>query len=204
MKRVTLPLVLLLALVAAACSSGPSASTSASEAPATAEPTPEPTPEATTEPSHDASPLPSFSFGGTDSALLDLLPDTLGGNARTDVNLADFPAFTAALEAQNMDADDVEYAISTWGTGADVVTATAMRLPGTGRPQLEQMARIMSGAAAGEGSAEVVTIGGKEVLAIASAEAGRVGYMYFLGDDGVFIISGTDEALIEELFSGLP
>ena len=202
MKRISIFLAMLLTLVVAACSSEQaSPSAGASEpASATAEPTPEATPEETAAP-----PSASGSTGGigTDSALLDLLPDSLGGNDRTDLDLTTFPAFTAALQAQGMNADDVEYVVSTYGTGSDVVTATAMRIPGLDRPALEQMARMMTGATDGAGSAEVVTVGGKEVIAVSTAEQGQVGYMYFTGD-GVFIIGSTSEDLVEELLSQLP
>lgn len=201
MKRISILFVLLMATLVAACSSDQSSPSADASAPATTEATQEPTPEATAEETEAAA--PSFSFGGTDSALLDLLPDTLGGNARTDVDLTDFPAFTAALEGQNMSSDDVEYVISTWGTGDDVVTATAMRIPGIDRPGLEQMARMMTGAAQGEGSADVVTLGGKEVLAVSAPNQGQVGYMYFVGD-GVFIIGSSSEDAVAELLSQLP
>jgi hypothetical protein len=202
-KRISILFVLLLAMVVAACSSDQASPSADSSIPATLEATPEPTPEATPEESEDGTAGPSFSFGGTDSALLDLLPDSLAGNARTDVDLTDFPAFTAALEGQGMSADDVEYVISTWGTGDDVVTATAMRIPGIDRPGLEQMARMMTGAAQGEGSADVVTLGGKEVLAISAVNQGETGYMYFVGD-GVFIIGSSSEDNVAELLSQLP
>ena len=200
MKRISILVAMLLALVVAACSSeqaSPSADTASATASATAEATPEATPEET------AAATGSDGGIGTDSALLDLLPDSLGGHDRTDLDLTTFPAFTAALEAQGMDAGDVEYVVSTYGTGADVVTATAMRIPGLDRPALEQMARMMTGATDGAGSAEVVTVGGKEVIAVSTADQGQVGYMYFTGD-GVFIIGSTSEDLVEELLSQLP
>ena len=201
MKRISILLAMLLTLVVAACSSEQaSPSAGASEpASATAEATPEATPEDSTAPSESA----SNGGIGTDSALLDLLPDSLGGHDRTDLDLTTFPAFTAALQAQGMDADDVEYVVSTYGTGQEVVTATAMRIPGLDRPALEQMARMMTGATDGAGSAEVVAVGGKEVIAVSTTDQGQVGYMYFTGE-GVFIIGSTSEDLVEELLSQLP
>jgi hypothetical protein len=201
-KRISMLALLLLALVAAACSSDQaSPSAEASEPAETAgEPSAEPTEDATP----DASASASAGGGiGTDTALLDLLPDEVGGQSRTDVDLTTFPAFTAALQAQNIDTEDVEYVISTWGSGDSVVTATAMRIPGLDRVGLETMARMMTGAADGEGSAEVVTVGGKEVIAVSARQADQVGYMYFTAE-GVFIIGSPSEDLAAEVLSALP
>jgi hypothetical protein len=202
LKRISILFVVFAALLIAACSTDQTSSTAEESEVATVEPTPEATPTATA----DESDEPSASEGGfgSDTALLDLLPDEIGGQSRTDVDLADNPMFAAALQGQGMDVDDVEYIISTWGTGIDVVSATAMRIPGMDRADLEQLARLMTGAVEGEASAEVVTIGGKEVLSITAPEAGdQVAYMYFV-EDGVFVIGGPSEALAEELLSQLP
>lgn len=203
MKRISILAALFVALIVAACSSeqaSPSADASEPAA-ATSEATPEPTAEAT--PEETAAPSIPTGGIGTDSALLDMLPDELGGNPRTDIDLTDFPGFTAALEGQDVDAGEVEYIISTWGTGDEIVTATGMRIPGMDQVQLEQLARMMTGASDGQGSAEVVTVGGKEVLAVSTPEAGQVGYMYFT-PNGVFIIGSPSEDLAAELLSQLP
>jgi hypothetical protein len=203
MKRFTILLVALLALVVSACGSDePSESTPASEPAATVEPTPEPTPEPTTEP--EESDEPSESDDGDDgTALLDLLPDEINGQSRIDVDLANNPMFAAALQGQDIDASDVEYVVSTYGTGEGVLVATAIRIPGMGDTELEQLARLMSGMADGQGSAEVMTVGGKEVLAITATEVGQTGYMYFL-DGAVIVVGGTAEDLAEEFFSQIP
>lgn len=203
MKRVTVLLVALLAFAVSACGSGdPSASSAAeSEPAATVEPTPDPTPEPTPEESDE--PSASADAGGDDTALLDLLPDEIDGQARTDVNLADTPMFAAALQAQDIDASDVEYVISTYGTGESVLVATAIRIPGMGDTELRQLASLMSGMSEGQASAEPTTIGGKEVLAITAAEGDQTGYMYFL-DDAAIVVGGTSADLAEEFFSQLP
>lgn len=204
MKRITILLVALLALVVTACGSGePSESTAASEPAPTVEPTPDPTPETTPEPPESDEPSASVDAGG-DSALLDLLPDEINGQTRTDVDLANNPMFAAALAGQDVDISDVEYIVSTYGTGDGVLVASAIRIPGMDQLELEQLGRLMSGVATeGEGSAELTTIGGKEVLAITATDAEQTGYMYFL-DGAVIVVGGTSQDLAEEFFSQLP
>ncbi|MBA4169097.1 MAG: hypothetical protein H0X68_01690 [Chloroflexi bacterium] len=200
MKRISLVLVTLLALAVAACSSD-QASPSPSEPAATVDPTPDPTPEpASQEPtdSTDTGGLP-----GNDAALLDLLPDEIGGQSRTDVDLAANPMVAAALEAQNMDASEVEYSVSTYGTGENVFGVTAMRIPDMGETQLEQFATLMTGMADGQGSVETETIGGKEVLVITAADVDQRAYMYFT-QGAVFILGGGSDELAAELLSQLP
>jgi hypothetical protein len=197
-------LVALLALVVSACGSSESTeSAAASEPAATAEPTPEATPEPTPEPEESDEPTASADAGEGESALLDLLPDEIGGQSRIDVDLANNPMFAAALQSQNVDISDVEYIVSTYGTGEGVLVATAIRIPDMGQPELEQLGRLMSGMSEGQGSAELTTVGGKEVLAITATGAEQTGYMYFL-DGAVIVIGGTSEDLAEEFFSQLP
>ena len=134
MKRITILLVGLLALVVSACGSGETTeSAAASEPAATVQPTPEPTPEATPEESDE--PSASEDDGGGESALLDLLPDEIDGQSRVDVDLANNPMFAAALEAQNIDASEVEYIVSTYGSGEGVLAVTAIRIPDMGETE---------------------------------------------------------------------
>ena len=72
-----------------------------------------------------------------------------------------------------------------------------------GDTELEQLARLMTGMADGQGSAELITVGGKEVLAITATEAEQTGYMYFL-DGAVIVVGGTSDDLAEEFFSLIP
>jgi len=170
------------------------------------EPDATPTPEATPQASSDA-PAPSDEPAETDSgsnsgtALADLLPDSLGGLDRTDVNMTDSPLFAQAIGQSGIDASEVEFIISTYGTGADAIGVTSMRIPDIEQPQLEQLARLMAGMPDAQGGAETATIGGKEVLALSAAN-GPTGYMYF-ADGAVFIIAGP-EAQAAELLSQLP
>jgi hypothetical protein len=203
-KRTTILLVALLALIVSACGGGdPSASAEASEAVPTVQPTPDPTPDPTPEPIESDEPDASAGAGGNESALLDLLPDELNGQSRTDVDLANNPMFAAALQAQNIDASEVEYVVSTYGTGEGVLVATAIRIPGMTDLQLQQLASLMGGMADGQGSTEVTTIGGKEVLAISATDVEQTGYMYFL-DGAVIVVGGTSDDLAGEFFSQLP
>lgn len=202
MKRTTILLVALLALVVSACGSGGTTEpAAASEAAATAEQTTEATPEPTPEPAESDEPAASADAGGGESSLLDLLPDEIDGQARVD--LADDPTFAAALAAQNIDISDGEYIVSTYGPDESVLAVTAIRIPGMGDPELQQMARMMSGMTDGQGSAEGKTIGGKEVLAFTATDVDQTAYMYFL-DDAVIVAGGTSEDLAEEFFSQLP
>jgi hypothetical protein len=203
-KRTTILLIALLALIVSACGGGDSTeSAEASEAVPTVQPTPEPTPEPTVEPEESDEPDASADAGNGESALLDLLPDEINGQSRLDVDLANNPMFAAALQGQGIDASEVEYVVSTYGTGEGVLAVTAMRIPGMGQTELEQLARLMGGMADGQGSAEVTTIGGKEVIAITATDVDQTGYMYFL-DGAVIVVGGTSEDLAAELFSQLP
>jgi hypothetical protein len=104
---------------------------------------------------------------------------------------------------QDIDASEVEYVVSTYGGGEGSSPSTAIRIPGMGRCELEQLGRLMSGMSEGQGSAELTTVGGKEVLAITATEAEQTGYMYFI-DGAVIVVGGTSEDLAGEFFSQLP
>jgi hypothetical protein len=203
MNRITILLVALLALAVSACGSGdPGESAAASEPVATVEPTPEPTPVPTPEPEDSEEPSASAGSGG-ESALLDLLPDEIDGQTRIDVDLANNPMFAAALAQQDIDISGVEYVVSTYGTGEGVLAVTAIRIPDMGETELRQLAGMMSGMTDGQGTSEVATIGGKEVLAITATDVEQTGYMYFL-DGAVIVVGGTSADLAEEFFSQLP
>jgi hypothetical protein len=111
--------------------------------------------------------------------------------------------FSQALVEQGLDPDDAEFLISTYGTDADAISVTAMRIPGMPEGQLDQMARLMSGLSDGQASAETATVGGKEVLVITATAQGQQGYMY-IADGAVFIVGGGSEELAAELLSQLP
>jgi hypothetical protein len=199
MNRITLLLIVALAMIATACGGAQTTeSAAASEPAATTQPTPEPTPE----PEEPAESTGTGGDEGSGTALVDLLPDEVGGQSRTDVDLANNPMFAQALASSGTDLSDVEYLISTYGTGEETLVVTSMRIPEMGQPELEQMARLMTGAASADGSADVVTVGGKSVLSITPAGSEEGGYMYFA--DGAAFIIGTSDDQAAELLSQLP
>jgi hypothetical protein len=201
MNRITLLLIIALAMVATACGGAQTAESAgaASQAAATTQPTAEPTPE----PEEPAESTGTGGNEGSGTALVDLLPDEIGGQSRTDVDLANNPMFAEALASSGTDLSDVEYLISTYGTGTETLVVTSMRIPEMGKPELEAMARMMTGVASADGSADVVTVGGKSVISITPAGSDQGGYMYF-ADGAAFIIVGTSEDQAAELLTQLP
>jgi len=200
MNRITLLLIVAVAMIVTACGGGqPTESPAASAPAATAEPTTEPTPE----PDEPAESTGTGGNEGSGTALVDLLPDDVGGQSRIDVDLANNPMFAQALASSGTDLSGVEYLISTYGTGEETLVVTSMRIPEMGQPELEQMARMMTGLASAEGSADVVTVGGKSVLSITPAGSEEGGYMYF-ADGAAFIIVGTSDDQAADLLSQLP
>lgn len=190
----------LLALVAACSSTSPASSTDAG---ASSTPVSTATPVATPEPEESAAPASAGT--GSTSALLDLLPDQIGGmDHGEDVDFGSNPMFQSLLQQQGGEAlEDIEYVIRTWGDGA--VTLSAMRIPTMPQPQLELIAQAMTGAVPGQGSAETVTLGGKSVLRIEPSDAAGTAaiYMYF-ADGAAFSVVGASDDLINEVFAALP
>jgi hypothetical protein len=200
MNRITLLLIVAVAMIATACGGGQTTESTAASAPAaTAQPTTGPTPE----PEEPAESTATGGNEGSGTALVDLLPDDVGGQSRIDVDLANNPMFAQALASSGTDLSNVEYLISTYGTGEETLVVTSMRIPEMGQPELEQMARLMTGVASAEGSADVVTVGGKSVLSITPAGSEQGGYMYF-ADGAAFIVVGTSDDRAAELLSQLP
>jgi hypothetical protein len=200
MNRITLLLIVAVAMIATACGGGQTTESTAASAPAA---TPQPTIEPTPEPEEPAESTATGGNEGSGTALVDLLPDDVGGQSRIDVDLANNPMFAQALASSGTDLSNVEYLISTYGTGEDTLVVTSMRIPEMGQPELEQMARLMTGVASAEGSADVVTVGGKSVLSITPTGSEEGGYMYF-ADGAAFIIVGTSDDQAAELLSQLP
>lgn len=193
MKRTIILLVAVVA-VATACSS-PTTSSSAPESEAASvaasvAPTVTPTPEA------------SASEGtGSTSELAELLPDDLNGVARTDIPGLD-AIIGPALAAQGVDASDVDFVFASYGEGTDALVVQAIRVPGLGQPQLEQLAQLMAGAG-GEADVETTSIGGKTVLRMTGADMPAVAYMYF-ADGAMFTIVGESEDQATQLLAELP
>jgi hypothetical protein len=206
MKRISILLVLLAFGVAACGEQAASQTDAAAVTPsATVQQTeaPTPSPEASDEPDASAD-------AGDGTPLADLVPDELNGVPRTDIPGMD-QIIAGALAQQGMDAEDAEFVFASYGDDADAVVLTAFRVPGINEAGMEQLARMMSGAAGGQAGvdAESVEIGGKSVLRMtAQAAAGGdegVIYMYIAEGAAFTIISPTgDESAAEQLLAELP
>lgn len=205
MTRISILLVALLALVVTACgSSETSAAPDESQVVATPEPTEEATPEPDEpEESEAAESTPDAGNGGSATALVDLLPDTVGGASRTDIDMTSNPAFAPIFEEQGLDPEDFEFVISTYGTGDEALGVTSMRIPDMGQAELQQLARLMTAYSEGEADAETGNVGGKEVLILSATGADEQAYMYF-ADGAVFVVGGGSEDLVAEFLSQLP
>lgn len=209
MKRFNLLAIGLLVAVLAACGgSSESASTAASEdeaasVAATPEPSESEAAESEAPESEAAEPSDDGGSGSTGTPLADLLPDTLGGQTRNDIDLSDNPMFTAMLQQQNVELGDVDLLIATYGTDAEALGVTAIRVPDLPQANMEMLARVMAGMPETQGSTETVDIGGKTVIAITPEGTDEVGYLYF-ADGAAFVIAGGAEDLAAELLSQLP
>lgn len=198
-KRISILPIALLSLVVAACSGGTSASAPASAQGASTAPSAPASSAAAPE-----SAAPSSGTGST-SALIDLLPDRIGGmDHGEDIDFGNNEMFKSILAQQGGAAlGDVEYIIRSWGEDAQV-TLRAMRIPSMPQPQLELIAKAMSGSAGAQGSLETTNIGGKQVLRIESSDGSSEGaaYMYF-AEGAAFTVLG-EEALVAEVLAALP
>ena len=206
MNRFSLILIVLVAMAVAGCSSPGASATepaSASDAaashgashPAAESEPPESEPAA-------SEPAETDGTGSADGPLADLIPDEIGGMSRNDVDFAQNPIFGQALAGSGVDASEVEYIISTWGDAAEV-TLSSMRIPGMEQAQLEQLARLMSGANPTGGAVEEMTVGGKTVLQITGEGTPAAAYIYF-ADGVMFTVVSESGELSEEVLSALP
>lgn len=191
-------LAALLAMLLAACGSQES---SPSEADATL--TPEATPEATSaapEPSDE--PAASEDDGGATGSLDDLIPDDLNGVAGTPIPGLE-QILGPALQQQGLNAEDVEIAFVTYGTGEDAVVLQAFRIPGVTEVAMRQLAEVMSGAGVQGVETESVDIGGKTVISFTNSQTPGVVYFY-VAEGAAFTVAGENEDLVEQLLSELP
>ena len=198
MKRCSYLLIVAMAFVIAACGGSPAASSAgATQVPATPEPTPE------VEPSEAAESTGALPSGGTgsDSELADLLPDELNGVARTDVPGLE-QMLAPMLEAQNIDATNVDFVFASYGEGTDALVVQAIRVPGMTEAQLQLFAQMMSGQQS-EVDTATVTVGGKSVLQMSGAQVPGAAYIYF-ADGAMFTIVGESEDLATQLLEALP
>jgi hypothetical protein len=196
-KRTLIAVPALLAIVLAACSSDQGDAS----VEATAEPTVAVTPSAEpSEAAESAGALPS-SDTGSDSELADLLPDELNGIARTDVPGLE-QMLAPMLEAQNIDATNVDFVFASYGEGTDALAVQAIRIPGMTETQLQLFAQLMSGQQS-EIDTATVTVGGKSVLQMSGAQVPAAAYLYF-ADGAMFTIVGESEDLAAQLLEALP
>ncbi len=200
MKRMNLLAVGLLAVLLAACGgSQPSESTAAAsedEAPSVEAPESQAAEsEAAAEPSEDDG------GGSSGTALADLLPDSIGGQSRQDIELFDEQTLAAMFAQQGVEVGDVDFLIATYGDGG--LGVTAIRVPDMEQANMEMLARLMAGMPETQGNVETVDIGGKTVIALTPDAGGETGYMYF-ADGAAFVIAGGSEDQAAELLSQLP
>jgi hypothetical protein len=204
MKRINLLAIGLLVVILAACGGSPeSESASASEETASVEATPEPAESEAAEPSEAAAPSEDEGTGSSGTPLADLLPATIGGQGREDIDLSDNEVFSAMLQQQGVDIGDVDLLLATYGTGEGALGVTAVRIPDMPQANMEMMARLMAGMPETQGSTETVELGGKTVIAIAPEGVDQVGYLYF-ADGAAFVIAGGTEDQAAELLGALP
>lgn len=141
---------------------------------------------------------------GSDVPLTELLPDTIGGNPPdTDLDLVNDPKFSAIFGSLGGEQKEgVEYVIRIWD---DLVTVSAIRIPDMPEPQLAMMAQALAGAVPDEdGSADMVSIGGKDVVRIkAEDHPDEVAYTYF-GAGAMFTVLAESEDAAAEAISKLP
>jgi hypothetical protein len=196
-KRTLIAVTALFAILLAACSSD--------QGDASAEPTADPTVAVTpsAEPSGAAESTGALPSGGTgsDSELADLLPDELNGVARTDVPGLE-QMLAPMLEAQNIDATNVDFVFASYGEGTDALVVQAIRVPGMTEAQLQLFAQMMSGQQS-EVDTATVTVGGKSVLQMSGAQVPGAAYLYF-ADGAMFTIVGESEDLATQLLEALP
>lgn len=197
MKRCSYLLIVAMAFVVAACGGSPASSSAATQVPATPQPTPEVEP---SEAAESTGALPSAGTG-SDSELADLLPDELNGVARTDVPGLE-QMLAPMLEAQNIDATNVDFVFASYGEGTDALAVQAIRVPGMTETQLQLFAQLMSGQQS-EIDTATVTVGGKSVLRMSGAQVPAAAYVYF-ADGAMFTVVGESEDLAAQLLEALP
>ena len=207
MKRITIPLALLL-LVAAGCASESGSSAEASEAAATEEPTPTPSPTPEPSPSDESGEGPSLEPGAGD--LADLLPEEVGGIPITyqsasgagvfgsEGSTPELQAFFDRLGASPEDLSSA-FGFAFDAEAASGVSIVAFRIEGSDEGTLRtEFLSVME--EQGEVVGEEETVGGKAVHSF--GEAGSSGYLY-VHDDVVYIVAGEPPALAEEALAAL-
>jgi hypothetical protein len=213
LKRISIPLALLLTLVVAACSSDGGNASAAASAPPTAEPTPEATPA----PSDDGDPLgslgaiPSFDLDG-DPELAGRFPDTVDGqelqlqslSAEAFAAMPSDPTFDEFLDRIGAEATDVSIAFGGADFGDSVLSVGAFRVRGASQDDLQ---REFIAASQETGEAEDLseeTIGGKDVMTAADPTGeSDVRVFIYTKDDTLYFLTGS-EAHAAEILEVLP
>jgi hypothetical protein len=214
LKRISIPLVMLMALAVTACAGEEAASASPSEPPATIQPTPEP------EPSEDASAsepvgsglaIPSFDLNG-DPELADRFPDTVGGqplqvqSMRGDqmgaLGGAD-PTFEEFLDSIDAELTDVSVAFGGVTDPSDpsaFFTVGAFRVLGASQEDLQREFIAASEDAGDFSGLEAGSVGGKDVLTGADPSGDTQMRIYlYTKDDTLYFLTGSEEQAAEVL-----
>lgn len=208
MKRISIPLALLLVLAVAACSSGETTT----PPPATPEPTPVATPEPTDE-GATGSPgaFPSFELDG-DPELAGRFPETVAGQPLQLQSLGGEafaaagpdPVFDDFLSAIDAEASDVSVAFGGVQIGAETLTAGAFRVRGATEDDLEREFIAASEEAGEVPDLTEQSIGGKDVWTAVdeSGETDLQVFVYTSGDTLYFLTGPLEYAA--ELLEALP
>jgi len=203
LKRISIPLAVLLTLGVAACSSED----------ATPPPgTPEPTVAATREPTEggtDASPnaFPSFDLNG-DPELAGRFPATVAGQplqlqsvgGEAFAAAGPDPVFDGFLEAIGAEATDLSVAFGGAQIGDVALTAGAFRVLGASEDELEREFIAASEQAGDVPELRRQTIGGKEVwTALEGSGETEVQVFVYTRDDTLYFLTGSVEHVVEIL-----
>jgi hypothetical protein len=214
LKRISIPLALLLTLVVAACSSGEGKASAAASAPP---PTAEPTPEATSEASDGGDPLgsmgaiPSFDLDG-DPELAARFPDTVDGqpleiqslSADAFAQMPSDPTFDEFLGRIGAEATDVSIAFGGADFGDSLLSVGAFRVRGASQDELQREFIAASQETGETADLSAQTIGGKDVMAAADPTGeSDVRVFIYTRDDTLYFLTGS-EAHAAEILEALP
>jgi hypothetical protein len=214
LKRISIPLALLLTLVVAACSSGEGNASAAASVPS---PTAEPTQQATPETSGGGDPLgsigaiPSFDLDG-DPELAGRFPATVDGqpleiqslSAIAFARLPSDPMFDEFLGRIGAEATDVSIAFGGADFGDSVLTVGAFRVRGASQDELQREFIAASQEAGEAADLSEQTIGGKDVMTAADPTGeSDVRVFIYTKDDTLYFLTGS-EAHAAEILEVLP
>jgi hypothetical protein len=217
LKRISIPLVALLAFVVAACSSGEASPSASASQPAasqvtSSEPSASEEPSESPDASGSAAAIPSFDLNG-DPELAARFPDTVGGEAlqvlsfRGDTMMAAGgvdPAFQEFLDSTGADLADVSVAFGGAASGGGTLSVAAFRVLGVPEDRLADEFISASEEAGDISGLEQTTISGKDVWTAQNPEDEAAGTAYiYVKDDTVYFLTGTEEQAAE-ILAALP